>query len=193
KLLEMQRHAMLMYTSCGWFFDELSGIETVQVIHYAGRVIQLATDVFEDVDLEKSFLARLAEAKSNLAEHKNGAHIYEKFVKPAMVDIRRLAAHYAIRSVFEEYGDCANIYSYLAERLEYKRAEAGRMKLLTARASFTSTITRDSATVGFGVLHLGDHNVSGGVRENVEPESFARVSEQLHAAFSRADTPEVLG
>ena len=36
KLLEMQRHAMLMYTSCGWFFDEISGIETVQVIQYAG-------------------------------------------------------------------------------------------------------------------------------------------------------------
>ena len=46
KLLEMQRHAMLMYTSCGWFFDELSGIETVQVIQYAGRVVQLYEQVF---------------------------------------------------------------------------------------------------------------------------------------------------
>jgi alpha-amylase/alpha-mannosidase (GH57 family) len=42
KLMEMQRHAMLMYTSCGWFFDDLSGIETIQVIQYAGRVVQLA-------------------------------------------------------------------------------------------------------------------------------------------------------
>ena len=43
----MQRHAMLMYTSCGWFFDELSGLETVQVIHYAGRALQLARAVLQ--------------------------------------------------------------------------------------------------------------------------------------------------
>ena len=47
-LLEMQRHAMLMYTSCGWFFDELSGLETVQVIMYAGRTLQLAQRLFPD-------------------------------------------------------------------------------------------------------------------------------------------------
>src|SRR5580704_6828135 len=66
KLLELQRHAMLMYTSCGWFFDELSGIESVQVIHYAGRALQLAGDLFSDPGLESAFLSRLAQAKSNL-------------------------------------------------------------------------------------------------------------------------------
>jgi alpha-amylase/alpha-mannosidase (GH57 family) len=196
KLLELQRHAMLMYTSCGWFFDELSGIETVQVIQYAGRVVQLATELFGDSELESYFLTKLAEAKSNIAEHRNGARIYEKFVKPAMVDIPRLAAHYAIRSVFEDYGDRANIYSYVAERQEYRRADAGKMKLVTGRAGFTSRITRESANFGFGVLHLGDHNVSGGVREYREyddSEQFSRITEGLHAAFGRADTPEVIG
>ncbi|MGC2197589.1 MAG: DUF3536 domain-containing protein [Terriglobales bacterium] len=193
KLLELQRHAMLMYTSCGWFFDELSGIETVQVIHYAGRALQLASELFEDPNLEPLFLSKLAEAKSNIAEHRNGAQIYEQFVKPAIVDIPRLAAHYAIRSVFEEYGDRANMYSYVAEREEYRRAEAGKMKLITGRARFTSRITREWATLGFGVLHLGDHNVSGGVRENADSERFGKITEELHAAFARADTPEVLG
>ena len=58
ELLEMQRHAMLMYTSCGWFFDELSGIETVQVIEYAGRVIQLA-QTLEGESFEPGFLVLL--------------------------------------------------------------------------------------------------------------------------------------
>jgi hypothetical protein len=193
KLLELQRHAMLMYTSCGWFFDELSGIETVQVIQYAGRVVQLATEVLGESELEPSFLAKLAEAKSNIPEHKNGARIYEKFVKPAMVDIPRLAAHYAIRSVFEDYGDRASIYSYVAERQEYRRADAGKMKLVTGRARFTSRITQESANFEFGVLHLGDHNVSGGVREYDDAEQFGKITESLHAAFGRADTPEVIG
>lgn len=192
KLLELQRQTMLMYTSCGWFFDELSGIETVQVIHYAGRALQLHADVFGESNLEASFLSKLAEVKSNVAEHRDGAHIYDKFVKPAIVDMPRLAAHYAIRSVFEEYGDRANIYCYEAERDDYSRAEAGKMKLLTGRARFTSRITHETGTLGFGVLHLGDHNVSGGVLESADDEEFRRITEELHAAFSRADIPEAL-
>jgi alpha-amylase/alpha-mannosidase (GH57 family) len=192
KLLEMQRHAMLMYTSCGWFFDELSGIETVQVIQYAGRALQLAGEIRGDSSLEDEFLRRLAEAKSNLLEHRDGAHIYEKFVKPAILDIRKLAAHYAIRSVFEEYGDRAEIYSYEADRTNYRRAEAGKMKLVTGRARFTSRVTLESAVLAFGVLHLGDHNLSGGVRESCDEEQFGELSEKLHFAFARADAPEVL-
>ena len=72
KLLEIQRHAMLMYTSCGWFFDELSGIETVQVLQYAGRVVQLAGEFFGD-SIETGFLERLERAKSNLPEHRTAA------------------------------------------------------------------------------------------------------------------------
>src|SRR5215472_4374911 len=111
KLLELQRHAMLMYTSCGWFFDELSGIETLQVLQYAGRALQLAAEVFAYPHIESEFLARLAAAKSNIPEQGDGDQVYEKFVKPAMVDLPRLADHYAIRSVFEDYGYYADSYS----------------------------------------------------------------------------------
>src|SRR5205823_12657523 len=62
KLMEMQRHAMLMYTSCGWFFDELSGLETVQVVHYAGRALRLAEDCSGE-SIEADFVQHLAEAK----------------------------------------------------------------------------------------------------------------------------------
>lgn len=86
KLLELQRHALLMYTSCGWFFDELSGLETVQVIQYAAPALQLAGDLFGD-RLEEGFLALLERAKSNLPEHRDGRRIYEKFCRPAMVTL----------------------------------------------------------------------------------------------------------
>ena len=100
KLLEMQRHAMLMYTSCGWFFDELSGIETVQVIQYAGRVVQLFEQLFAK-PLESEFLERLACAHSNVREYGNGADIYRRFVKPAIIDLEKVGAHYAISSLLE--------------------------------------------------------------------------------------------
>jgi alpha-amylase/alpha-mannosidase (GH57 family) len=102
-LLEMQRHAMLMYTSCGWFFDELSGLETVQIIQYAGRAMQLA-ERYCIQGIEALFLERLALAGSNIPELANGTGIYEKFVRPVMIDLIKVGAHYAVSSVFEEYG-----------------------------------------------------------------------------------------
>ena len=88
KLLELQRYLMLMYTSCGWFFDEVSGIETVQVIQYAGRALQLAGQLFAE-DLATPFLELLAQARSNLPEQGDGRSIYERYVQPAMVDLQK--------------------------------------------------------------------------------------------------------
>jgi alpha-amylase/alpha-mannosidase (GH57 family) len=190
KLLEMQRHALLMYTSCGWFFDELSGLETVQVIHYAARALQLAEECSGE-SLEPEFLQHLALAKSNLPEHGDGAKIYEKYVKPAVVDIQRVAAHYAISSLFESYAENTGIYCYEAERVKYSVEAEGKIHLATGCARFRSTITDESAELDFSVLHLGDHNVTAGVR----PANCSTTDEEQRKvieAFDHADTAEVI-
>ena len=79
KLLELQRHAMLMYTSCGWFFDDISGIETLQILEYAARAMQLTKEL-KGLDLEKEFVNYLKSAQSNNPELIDGANIYERFV-----------------------------------------------------------------------------------------------------------------
>ena len=191
KLLEMQRHAMLMYTSCGWFFDELSGLETVQVIHYAGRVVEMAK-AFIGAEIEPEFLEHLRQAKSNLPEHGDGAQIYEKWVKPAAVDIEKLAGHYAISSLFENYGEKTGIYCYDVDREQYSLEAEGKLRLATGRARFSSEITRESATMSFGVLHLGDHNVTGGVRHSDEPQPYEELKARLIDCFSKADTAAVI-
>jgi hypothetical protein len=191
KLLELQRHAMLMYTSCGWFFDELSGIETVQVIQYAGRAIQLSQALFGD-SLEPQFLERMEKAKSNIPDHRDGRHIYEKFVKPAMVNLEKLGAHYAIRSLFEPYAEHDRIYCFAVDREELKSSEAGKMKLSLGRARFTSRITGESGLQFFGVLHFGDHNVNGGVRQFQGKEAYQSLVQEISETFSRADLPEVI-
>ena len=191
KLLEMQRHALLMYTSCGWFFDELSGIETVQVIEYAGRVVQLAQELFGD-SIEAHFLERLAMAKSNIPEQRDGAAIYEKSVRPTAVDLYKLGAHYAISSLFESYGDRTKIYSYTVDRETYRSMDAGRLKSAVGRARFTSDVTQESAELCFGVVHFGDHNMQGGVRPCESDAVFSELAASMETAFSRADLTEVV-
>ena len=189
KLLEMQRHALLMYTSCGWFFDELSGIETVQVIHYAGRALRLAEECSGE-SIEAEFQQHLANAKSNLREHGDGARIYEKWVKPAVVDIKRVAGHYAISSLFENYPEKAGIYCYEAQRLRYSVEAEGKMRLATGCAHFRSAITGESAVLDFSVLHLGDHNVTAGIQPSQTSSEDQR--KKLVEAFGQADTAELI-
>ncbi len=191
KLLEIQRHALLMFTSCGWFFDEISGIEAVQVIQYAGRAIQLAGEVCGD-SLESPFLERLERAKSNLPEHGDGRIIYEKFVKPAVVDLRKVGAHYAIRSLFEPYAEHDRIYCYTVDREDSQSWETGKVKLAIGRGRFTSGITRESALLSFGVLHFGDHNLNGGIREFPGDEAYQSLLQEISRAFPRAELSEVL-
>ena len=83
-LLEMQRYAMLMYTSCGWFFDDISGLETIQILCYAAKAMQLAVKI-GGKDYEEEFLSHLESAKSNIPEMENGKTIYNLTVKSAMV------------------------------------------------------------------------------------------------------------
>jgi alpha-amylase/alpha-mannosidase (GH57 family) len=191
KLLELQRHVMLMYTSCGWFFDELSGIETVQAIQYAGRAVQLAQELFGD-DIERNFLERLGLARSNIPEYGDGHRIYDRFVKPAVVNLTKVAAHFAVSSLFEEYGEQAEIYCYHVGIEDHQTFTAGRPKLALGRARVTSTITGESDTLSFGVLHLGDHNVNAGVRTYQSQEAYQAMLSELNQTFSSADFPEII-
>jgi alpha-amylase/alpha-mannosidase (GH57 family) len=191
KLLELQRHAMLMYTSCGWFFEELSGIETVQVIHYAGRAIQLARELFGD-DIEQHFLERLALAKSNLRQHGDGRQIYEKLIKPAMVDLTRVTAHFAVSSLFEEYDKQAEIFCYHVDVKDYVTAECGKTRLAAGWVEVTSNITQEHEAISFGVLHFGDHNINAGVRAYQGEEAYQDMVQETTNTCTIGDFPEVI-
>jgi alpha-amylase/alpha-mannosidase (GH57 family) len=81
-LLEIQHHALLMYTSCGWFFDDISGLEAIFVLRHAGRVLDLARQVIGS-DLESEFLRRIELAPSNI-DGKNGRDVFDSEVRPYM-------------------------------------------------------------------------------------------------------------
>jgi alpha-amylase/alpha-mannosidase (GH57 family) len=191
ELLELQRHTLLMYTSCGWFFDELSGLETVQVIQYAGRAVQLAEKLFDE-PVEGAFLERLARARSNLAEHGDGRRIYEKWVKPTQLDLLRVGAHHAVASVFDGGQPRDHVFCYAVDRTDHRVLRVGQATLAIGRATVTSEVTRESADQTFAVLHLGDHTVSGGVRAFRGDEAYAELCRELGEAFGRADFPETL-
>ncbi len=191
KLLEMERHAMLMYTSCGWFFDELTGIETVQVVQYAGRAVQLAQELFGD-HREEHFIEKLRAANSNLKDFGNGEQVYERFVKPAAVTLLGVGAHYAISSLFDGFQELTSIYCYSVDMLDSHVQESGRARVAVGRARICSQITREELPISFGVLHFGDHNLSAGVRRFRSEEEYHALATSVSQAFGRSDLPDAL-
>ncbi len=191
KLLEMQRNAQLMYTSCGWFFDEISGIETVQIMAYAARAIQLALEV-TGKNLEPEFTAALRSAQSNIRDLGDGKNIYSTFVKTAVTDVLRVGAHYAVSSMFEDYDEETELYCYSAVKKAYQCHEAGIHRLAAGSAEIRSHITRESVFVGFSVLHLGDHNIVCGVIPHPGTKPFEMICDELAQSFMKGDITEVI-
>jgi len=192
KLMELQRHLMLMYTSCGWFFDELSGLETVQAIQYSGRAVQLAQWLFNEPAIEEEFVNRLAVAHSNIPEQGDGRKIYENFVRPAIIDLNKVGAHYAISSLFESYPPLSQTYCYQIHQEDHTMLSAGKSRVSFGRIRITSDITLDSSRVTFGAVHLGDHYVTGGVREFVDEPVYKDTAKRITKAFESGDFTDLI-
>ena len=195
-LMELERHAQLMYTSCGWFFDEISGIETVQVIAYAARVLQLARALFgeEAATLEPEFVRQLGAAPSNIPAQKDGATVYEHSVKGMQVGLEQVGAHYAISSVFTSYPEQTELFCFTIRRLAYEVETSGRGRLAIGKAHIYSNITEKQETVIFAVLHFGDQNITAAVKayDPEQEEAQAEFIRTSRAAVIRADFPEVI-
>ena len=196
ELMEMQRHAQLMYTSCGWFFDDIGGIETVQIIAYAARVLQLARELFGDQagELEPKFLKRMEEAKSNVASVYNGAHIYQACVATMELGLEQVAAHYAISSVFSSFADETDLFCYRVRRISYDIYNSGRGRLALGRAHIASAITGLQQSFSFAVLHFGDQNITAAVKAYSESDAgeFEAFAKQAAEHVQRAYFPEVI-
>lgn len=190
RLLEMQRHAMLMFTSCGWFFDEISGLETDQILQYAHRAIHYAEQLAR-VYLHAEFLDRLEKIPSNY--YANGAVSYRRNVVPASLDLVRVGMHYAASSLFEEYPEKLEIFTYYAESEVFDRYEAGNIKLAIGRTTVHSKVTESEKFFSFAVLYLGQQNLIGHISVEMSRVRFDEMAKKLIPAFKETDLGRVLG
>lgn len=188
KLLEMQRNMQLMYTSCGWFFDEVSRIEPVQILKYAARVIQLIQEV-DGLETEPGFLSLLEKALSNDDEYHDAREIYAALVRPSIVSLLRVGAHYAVASLFEDYAKETPVYCYQVIREDYKKREANRLKLCIGRGIVQSNITLEKMSVFFVGFHMGSHNVIRGV-QRLEQGDYAQAEKDIMGAFDAKKIPD---
>jgi alpha-amylase/alpha-mannosidase (GH57 family) len=183
QLLEMQRQAMLMFTSCGWFFSEVSGLETVQILKYAARALQLAREAC-GAELEAGFKDALEKAPSNLPEMENARHIYEREVQPSIASLETVAAHYAIASLVEETPKQARIFCHEVQTSSRHKQETGNAALSLERVEVRSLITQERVDLTTCVLHFSGADFRCGMRP-YDAERFAQTAALLEGSFAR--------
>ncbi len=189
--LEMQRSAMLMYTSCGWFFADISGIETQQVLKYAGRLMDLGEELGLS-SLKSRFLEILAQAQSNIPKLGNGADVYRRFVEAARVTPARVAAHLGMTSLVDESGEAGEAASYRFRRSDFQREEHGRLALATEHLELEAKATGKHYSYALSSMHFGDVDFYCALKPFPGAESFKHSAERLWSRFRAGSLPSIL-
>jgi alpha-amylase/alpha-mannosidase (GH57 family) len=188
KLLEMERHVLLMYTSCGWFFSDLANLETLQIMKYAARALQLGQQ-FSREDLEAPFLSILQEARSNRKEMGSGRDLYLNKIRPAVITFPKLVNHFSISLLNDPQRHKAfTIYHYHPELLDYEEKSQAGLDLAVGRVKLTSGITLNNQTLGYATLFLGSYLYRTQVQEGQTEAEFDDMVALLFKALE--ETPE---
>ena len=190
RLLEMQRHAMLMYTSCAWFFEEITRPEPIQVLRYAERAIQLAERTGA-TGLSEQIRLALRAAPTNVDTYQNAEQLWTRVVHPSRVELADVVAHYGASYVFLSAERASRLYGFEVEAEDVVRSRRGRRTLAVGRVRVTSLSTRAQSRFMFAFLHLGDHNVSGGVGR-CEDDRYEAMRDAVMQPFEVADVAATL-
>lgn len=191
ELLEIQRQSLLMYTSCGWFFSEISGIETVQIMKYAARAMQLASR-FTNKNLEEHFLNILAEAKSNIPEHGTGKDIFERFVKPSIVTTKQIASLWALSSLYQDFEDEESVYCYTIKKEGYKKVQKGSSTFVVGHIEIQSKITLQKSNVMFALMQYAGGDFHCAIKEYSDDTEFNRLKTNLIKTFLMNPLTEII-
>jgi len=205
-LLESQRYAMYMYTSCGWFFADVSGIETVQNLAYAARAIELASP-WSNVDVEEALLEYLAEARSNVPEQGTGADVYRRCVEAQRVTAAQVAGDVALASAVLRREPEKRRFRHEVVALAWRRVERPASNHQAAHSDHARLVLIDRDTgelAGFDAHVYGgrladfrcfivplsaDHAAIGGARRGRAADSAPECAPPAEALGSPAEIP----
>lgn len=181
QLLEMQRCAMFMFTSCGWFFDEISGLESKLILRWASRAIQLAERAGA-TSLMEPFLELLDSAQSNDPSCGTGADVFRRATEGVEASLARVAANCAIRSLAQPSLRESRLYCFEISPLEYDDLGCDPAPLRYGRVSVKDSRTGEEEAFLYASLHFEGLDF----RCSVKPHANSRERADILAALQKA-------
>ncbi len=190
RLMEMMRNTQLMFTSCAWFFDEVSGIETVQNMKYAGRLLQLLLPFHHEV--EEEFTKKLEQAKSNIDHMKDAATCYRRFVKPHTVDLYRVIAHYVITHFDCEERGRHRVFCYEVQEHDSEQSFFGSTGIKICRISALSLLDGETVETTAVALHFGGHDFRCSIMGSLGYIPYEKLREDLFTTFHKRSITDLV-
>ncbi len=192
KYLEMQKMAMRMYTSCGWFFTDISGLESMQILKYAARAIDLAQELALK-PLDDEFIAALAPSRSNLKQHGTGADLYRRHIVPLRLNPLRMAAHAIITNSLEAPAAAEKqFYCFRVEMQDSMEESYLESRMAVGVMQIQNSFTLESRKLSYCLLHFGMHDFNCFIRPFFEPADYLATRSELAETFRRRSLPELL-
>ncbi|HOX43486.1 MAG TPA: DUF3536 domain-containing protein [Myxococcota bacterium] len=151
RLLEMQLHGLLMYTSCGWFFSDLGGLEAVQDLRYYARAAQLA-ELLAGAPQDGQARRSLGEARSNVPGVGTGLDLLRRAVEPSMLSPARAAGHLGALALMDPCQPAARLHAFRVETHSAERGSAAGVTAFLGRLTVLTDRTREGGS--FEVLAL---------------------------------------
>lgn len=181
-LMELQRQLMQSYTSCAWFFNDPTGIETVQVLRYAARAMQLSAQTLQ-LQIEEGFTEKLERVSSNTGVTMES--VYRSEVAPLVLTLADVCAHDALTALFHESADGDIVYLHRINRLIQHRWTLGSTRIAVGVTEVTALLTGEQRRFQYGVVLSGDQVMHGGVRP--DDEKLDDLLHQIVPAVARND------
>ncbi len=198
QLMELERAALLMYTSCGWFFDDVARIETIQILRYAARAVELA-QIITDVNYDAEFMKLLEKVPGNLPEFRNGERVYSLLAKSSRLSPEQMAAQCGIMSLFPEFPKQATNGSWETESdISTVGSSLGGEKSSSSAFSYGTVRVRSRITEEESIFLIAANYRSGiSVICGVKPENaMRRVPEaegaELRKMFAGSDSKAMI-
>jgi hypothetical protein len=190
RLMEAMRNAQLLFTSCAWFFDEVTGIETMQNLRYAARLIQLLRPY--DGRLEAEFLKLLEKAPSNLAEMKHAAEAYRRYILPQVVDLARVIAHHCITH-FDQLADGTHdLFCYTIVDTDSVLRTIGPTTVKLSRVHALSLVDGEELDAIAVVIHFGGHDFRCSIRGMQTGTSYDEIRQSLLGACEQQSITDLV-
>jgi alpha-amylase/alpha-mannosidase (GH57 family) len=191
ELMEAQRMTQLMYASCGWFFDDLAGLETTQIMKYAGMAARLLESASGRPALP-AFLERLSLARSNIQQEGNGADIFLRHVTPGEVSPKRRVARFASSTLFGGTPSRVKDPAYEIETLDRVVFAQASHQMVVGRVHLRRTRTERATAFIYGAAALPERDMHCGVIASDDEATFEAILRDAQTVFEQPSTPRVI-
>lgn len=173
RLLETQKYMLYMYTSCGWFFSELSGIETLQNLKYAAKAISLASH-FDEFILSSEYYDFLEQAKSNLDNRKNGRQLYQEIFKNSLYSEYNIINEFAHKCLFLKFKSNEDLYKYKIDLMDFVKKEFNSHHHLLGKIKLVNILLEEEKYFIFYLIQKSINNSQCWIMEVTEEFKFEK-------------------